>query len=183
VQAVEKSEVLSTSSEASPREDSRELGLWDAVSIIVGIVIGAGIYETAPIVLANVSSPAMALAAWGLGGALSLVGACCYAELASAYPRSGGDYVYLTRAFGRPAGFLFGWAQLAVLMTGSIGMMAYVFSDYAVAGLGLDTSLSSPLAALAIIVLTLLNVASVSVGKAAQNTLSALKVSGSSRSW
>ena len=92
-------------------EDTAErpkLGLWDAVSIIVGIVIGAGIYETAPAVFANAGSPALALGVWLLGGELSLVGACCYAELASVYPRSGGDYVYLSRAFAPWVGFLFG---------------------------------------------------------------------------
>ena len=68
------------------------LTLWDTVSIIVGIVIGAGIYETAPLIFQNVSSPGGALAVWAIGGALSLVGALCYAELATAYPRSGGDY-------------------------------------------------------------------------------------------
>src|SRR5690242_20214365 len=93
------------------------LGLTDAIAIIVGIVIGAGIYETAPLVLAHVSSPLVALGVWALGGVLSLVGAVCYAELASAYPHSGGDYVYLSRAFGRATGFLFGWAQLTVILT------------------------------------------------------------------
>src|SRR5204862_5430981 len=108
------------------------LGLWDIVSIILGIVIGAGIYETAPLIFRSVSSPAMALAVWVAGGLLTFVGGLCYAELASTYPRSGGDYVYLTKAYGRWGGFLFGWTQLVVLMTGSIGMMAYIFADYAV---------------------------------------------------
>src|SRR5688572_7293193 len=64
------------------------LSLWDTVSIIVGIVIGAGIYETAPLVFKNVASPLFGLSVWALGGLLSLVGAFCYAELASTYPRS-----------------------------------------------------------------------------------------------
>ena len=64
-----------------------------------------------------------------MGGVLVLVGSLCYAELATTYPRMGGDYIYLTRAFGRPCGFLFGWAQLAVILTGSIGAMAYAFGD------------------------------------------------------
>jgi amino acid transporter len=62
---------------------------------------------------------------WIAGGVLSLIGAACYAELASTYPPSGGDYVYPTRAFGPVTGFLFGWAQLSVIMMGSIGMMAF----------------------------------------------------------
>ena len=66
-----------------------------------------------------------------MGGLLSLVGALVYAELATAYPEAGGDYVYLTRAFGRRLGFLFGWAQLWVVRPGSIGAMAFVFARYA----------------------------------------------------
>jgi basic amino acid/polyamine antiporter, APA family len=158
-------------------EDSRtsRLGLWDAVSIIVGIVIGAGIYETAPMVLSNAGSAARAAGVWLLGGVLSLIGACCYAELASAYPKSGGDYVYLSHAFAPWVGFLFGWAQLSVLLTGSIGMMAYVFSDYAVMGAGIDARFGAPLAALAATALTLVNLGSVTLSKNAQNVLTALK--------
>lgn len=108
------------------------LSLWDAVSIIVGIVIGATIYKSPQLIMANVGSPTIGLLAWGLGGVLSLIGALCYAELATTYPRSGGDYVYLSRAFGDWCGFLFGWAQLAVIITSSMGMMAFVFGEYAV---------------------------------------------------
>jgi amino acid transporter len=154
------------------------LGLWDAVSIIIGIVIGAGIYETAPLVLANVSSPAAGLMVWVVGGVLSLVGAACYAELASTYPRSGGDYVYLTKAFGPLSGFLFGWAQLTVILTGSIGMMAYVFSDYAIALFGLGSGAGVVLAASAVLALTLLNLKGASLGTKAQNVLSLVKLLG-----
>ena len=68
---------------------------------------------------------------WLLGGLLSLIGAVCYAELATAYPKEGGDYVYLTRAFGRAVGFLFAWCQLWIVRPGSIGAMAFLFADYA----------------------------------------------------
>ncbi len=154
------------------------LGLWDAVSIIVGIVIGAGIYETAPLIFASVSSPGMALLVWVMGGVLSLVGAACYAELASTYPRSGGDYVYLTRAFGPLTGFLFGWAQLSIVLTGSIGMMAYVFADYAVALAEGQTGSAVVWASGAVIMLTALHIASVSAGSRLQNVLTGAKVLG-----
>ena len=75
--------------------------------------------------------PAWLLGVWLLGGLLSLIGALCYAELATAYPKEGGDYVYLTRALGRPVGFLFAWCQLWIVRPGSIGAMAYVFAEYA----------------------------------------------------
>src|SRR5262245_18632157 len=109
-----------------------QLGLWDAVSIIIGIVIGSSIYVTPSIINGHLSGPWEVIGIWALGGVLCLVGALCYAELATTYPRMGGDYVYLNRAFGSWAGFLFGWAQLAVILTGSIGMMGFIFGQYAV---------------------------------------------------
>src|SRR3712207_3034652 len=90
------------------------LGLWDAVSLIVGIIIGVGIFRAPADVFGSVPGPWTGLLVWALGGAFALVGALCFAELASTYPRSGGEYVYLTRAFGPLVGFLFAWAQLTV---------------------------------------------------------------------
>src|SRR5438270_10799 len=155
-----------------------QLGLWDTVSIIIGIVIGAGIYETVPLVFKNVPNGWCALGVWAVGGLLSLIGALCYAELASAYPRSGGDFVYLTRAFGPWLGFLFGWAQLVVIRTGNIGMLAYVFADYAIRlwdfGKGDPRSLSEGQVAFtyavgAVTVLSVLNLLGVVFGKGTQN--------------
>src|SRR5207245_11275088 len=96
------------------------------------LVIGTTVFEAPPAIMSNASGPWAGLGVWVLGGVLSLIGALCYAELASTYPRTGGDYVYLSRAFGPWMGFLFGWAQLAVVLTSSIGAMAFVFGDYAV---------------------------------------------------
>lgn len=156
----------------------KQLGLWDAISIIVGIVIGAGIFETAPLILQNVSGPWMALGVWALGGALSLVGALCYAELATTYPREGGDIVYLTRAYGKWVGFLFGWAQLTVILTASIGAMAYVFGDYAVKLWGQKPEAACGYAVLAVLVLSVLNILGVIFGKGTQNLLTVAKVLG-----
>jgi amino acid transporter len=154
------------------------LGLSDAVSLVVGVVIGAGIFETVPLIFSNVASPGAGLACFALGGALSLVGACCYAELASTYPRAGGDYVYLTRAFGPLMGFWFAWSQLALILTASIGMMAYVFADYAAAIFSFGERTGALVAASAVLVLTALNAASVTVGKTTQNLLTFSKVIG-----
>jgi amino acid transporter len=155
-----------------------QLGLWDAISIIVGIVIGVTIYRSPPIIMSNVSGPWAGLGVWALAGGLSLVGALCYAELASTYPRSGGDYVYLTRAFGPLAGFLFGWAQLVVILTASIGAMAFVFADYAGQLWDLDPRWAAPLAAASVAALSLTNILGVVFGKWTQNVLSLLKVVG-----
>jgi APA family basic amino acid/polyamine antiporter len=165
----------STSQQTEPMRP--QLGLWDTVSIIVGIVIGAGIYETVPGVFKNVPNAWTALGVWAVGGLLSFIGALCYAELASAYPRSGGDYIYLTRAFGPWMGFLFGWAQLVVIRTGNIGMMAYVFADYAVNLWNFEHA-SLIYAVGAISVLSGLNLLGVVFGKRAQNLLTLAKVVG-----
>ncbi len=120
---------------------SANLGFWDTVSIIVGIVVGVAIFKSPQVIFNNVNGPWQLMAVWVLGGLLVFVGALCYAELATTYPRSGGDYVYLTRAYGSWVGFLFGWGQLVVIMTGTgIGAMAFAFSDYSIALWNLDPS-------------------------------------------
>ncbi len=159
-----------------------QLGLWDAVSIIVGIVIGSTIYVTPAIINGHLPSPWAVLGTWALGGVLSLVGALCYAELATAYPRMGGDYVYLSRAFGSATGFLFGWAQLAVVQTSSIGMMAFIFGTYAVGLLDISkeqaTAWTVTLAFAAVLALSVLNILGVVLGKWTQNFLTLAKVLG-----
>src|SRR5688572_22265105 len=85
------------------------LSVFDATMITVGIVIGAGIFQTPSLVAGIAGSPAAMLTAWVMGGVLSLVGALTYAELATAYPSAGGDYTFLTRAYGKNVSFLFAW--------------------------------------------------------------------------
>lgn len=157
------------------------LGLWDAVSIIVGIVVGTAIFKSPTMVFQNVAGPWSAIGVWLLGGLLSLNGALCYSELATTYPRSGGDYHYLSQAFGRWMGFLFGWAQLAVILTASIAAMAYAFADYGVRLWSYDpneTSATLWLAIGSIVVLSLANLLGVLFGKLVQNLLSAVKILG-----
>src|SRR5262249_48304253 len=107
------------------------LGLWDAVSIIVGIVVGTSIFRSTALIFDKAGGPWIAMGLWVLGGVLAWCGAVCYAELATTYPRDGGDYEYLNRAFGPWCGFLFSWAQLATVISGNIAIMAYAFADYA----------------------------------------------------
>lgn len=191
----------------------RQLTLFDSTCIIVGIIIGAFFYETTPDVancMANVSAqiaesdgflarwaatsafgdwlispPVLLVGVWILGGILSLIGALCYAELATAYPKQGGDYVYLTRSFGRWAGFLFAWAQLWVVRPGSIGALAFVFGRYANELISLDPIFRplgiDPLMVYAVgsvAVLTGINMLGVPEGKWTQNLLTTLKVIG-----
>ncbi len=155
-----------------------KLGLWDAISIIIGIVVGTAIFKSPTFVFQNVSGPVQAVGVWLLGAILSLIGALCYAELATTYPKSGGDYHYLTRAYGRPMGFLFGWAQLVAILTGSIGAMAYAFADYGVRLWGLQAGATCTLAVGAIVALSAVNLLGVVAGKVVQNILSVVKVLG-----
>jgi basic amino acid/polyamine antiporter, APA family len=160
----------------------KPLGLFDAVSIIVGIVIGSGIYQTAPFIFKQTTSPTQALILWGVAGVLSLIGALCYAELASTYPRDGGDIVYLGRAFGGWLGFLFGWVQLTVILTGSIGMLAFIFANYAIrfcqAAFGESLGMASAFlfAGGAVFVLTVTNLLGLVFGKTVQNLLTVIKI-------
>jgi len=162
----------------NPDSVKPRLGLWDTVSIIVGIVVGVSIFKAPPLVFANVATPWQGLLAWVLGGLLALVGAFCYAELASTYPRSGGDYVYLSRAYGPAVGFYFAWAQIVAVLTGSIGVMAYVFADYAVEFFSTSAENAVGFAAAAVVGLTLLNCFGIAAGSTAQNILTVAKVLG-----
>lgn len=150
----------------------------DAVAITVGIVIGAGIFETPSLVAANVGSGGVALLAWLLGGGMSLVGALCYAELATAYPHAGGNYHYLQRAFGKNLSFLFAWARMTVIQTGSIALLAFVFGDYASQLFRLGDYSPSLYAALAVAILTGLNIIGVQQGKWVQIWFTAAEVLG-----
>ncbi|MCS7263999.1 MAG: amino acid permease [Armatimonadetes bacterium] len=154
------------------------LTVADAVAIIVGIVIGSGIFKTPSLVATNTPNELLFLFAWLLGGIVSFIGALCYAELATTYPHAGGEYHFLHRAFGRDISFLFAWARATVIQTGSIAMLGFVFGDYASQIFSLGTYSSAIYAALAAIVLTTLNIMGVQQGKWTQNLLTSAKVLG-----
>ncbi|WP_197036054.1 APC family permease [Fischerella sp. PCC 9605] len=154
------------------------LAFFDAVALIVGIVIGAGIFQTPALVAANSGSDIAVLLFWLAGGAASFVGALCYAELATTYPDVGGTYYYLKRSFGRIVAFLFAWARMTVIQTGSIVLLAFVFGDYASQIWRLGGFSSSVYAAMAILFLTALNIIGLQQGKWTQNLLTAAKVLG-----
>jgi amino acid transporter len=156
-----------------------QLTVLDAVSLVVGSVIGAGIYETVPEIARQFDTPTAFLALWFLGGLVTLAGALCYAELAQTCPGEGGDYVYLTRAFGGRTGFLFSWMMFWVVRPANIGAMAFIFAHYAeqVAPLPVpDTRMTYAIGAVA--VLTAVNALGVRRGKYTQNLLTLLKVVG-----
>jgi len=108
----------------------RDLGICSAASIVVGTVIGSGIFLVPNSMVKSVGSPAMVFAVWIAGGLLSLFGALSYAELAAALPQAGGEYVYLREAYGPMWGFLYGWTQMWVAKSGSIATLATGFFIY-----------------------------------------------------
>ena len=115
------------------------------------------------------------LGMWVVGGAFALVGAICYAELAAAMPADGGDYVFLSRAYGRPVGFLFGWSQFWVVRPGSIGALAFIHANYAQRIVSLGEHGLAAHAALAIAALSIVNLFGISAGKWTQNLLTIAK--------
>lgn len=154
------------------------LSIFDAGALIIGMVIGASIYESPALIAVNAGSASVTLIAWLLGGVMSIVGALCYAELATAYPHPGGNYHYFMRAFGKDIAFLFAWARMTVIQTGSIALLAFVFGNYATQILPLGNYSPAIYAALSIVILTTINLMSVRQGKWTQNILTAAKVLG-----
>ena len=169
---------LLEASEHSSELPRPSLRLIDAIALIIGLVIGAGIFETPALVAANASSELAVLQAWGFGGAISIIGALCYAELATTYPNIGGSYDYLKRAFGQSIAILFAWARLSVIQTGSIALLAFIFGDYASQLWRLGTFSAGIYAALAIVLLTALNILGVRHSKRLQNWLTITTILG-----
>jgi amino acid transporter len=154
------------------------LRLRDGAGLVIGLVIGAGIFSAPPMVAINAGSVAGVLLMWALGGLISLAGAMCYAELATTHPHPGGEYRYLKLAFGETVSFLFAWARLTIIPTGSIALLGFVFGDYASQILSLGAYSSAWYAGLIVALLTALNISGLRRGKRAQNWLTALEVAG-----
>lgn len=194
---------------ARPRE---HLSLLDTTCIIVGIIIGASIYEASPMIAYHAAQPAIAwlndlsfppssirsprpelspqeqtqigmvaiIAVWSMGGLMALVGALCYAELATTYPREGGTYVFLREAFGRSLAFAFAWIEFWIIRPGNVGVIAFVFARYAapLAGSFAGRYTQVTLAVLAILGLSLVNLLGVRCGAWTQNVLTIVKILG-----
>lgn len=142
------------------------------------MVVGSGIFRATPTAAGEIGSTGALMGAWLLGGVVSLIGALCFAEMAAAFPDAGGDYFFLRKAFGERVGFLFAWSRFAVVHTGSIALLAFVFGDYLSELLPLG-SIGSPLyATLIIVVLIGLNLAGVRFGMHAQVVLLSLVLTG-----
>jgi APA family basic amino acid/polyamine antiporter len=112
----------------SPPALVRGLSLLDATTLIIGSVIGSGIFFAPSYMAGMIASPAVLLGLWVLGGFLTLAGALCYAEMAAAMPRAGGQYVFLSEAFSPLVGFLYGWTLLLAINTGFVAAVAVAFA-------------------------------------------------------
>ncbi|MFH1857709.1 MAG: amino acid permease [Candidatus Omnitrophota bacterium] len=154
----------------------RELNLFDASLLIVGCIIGAGIFRTPASIAVHLQSPFLVLLVWTVGGFISLCGAFCYAELASVFPRTGGDYIYLSEAYGGLVGFLFGWTKLFIERTGTIAVLAFVFAEYLRFIFHYSEDTLKGVACGAVLVLTLANIAGIGFGKHIQNFFTMVKV-------
>jgi amino acid transporter len=151
---------------------------FSAIALIVGIVVGAGIFKT-PSLVAGISGDAgWALVLWVVGALISIAGALCYAELCTAYPNAGGDYHFLQRAFGRDLSFMYGWSRATIINTGSIALLAFVFGDYMSTLVPLGTYSSAIWALGVVVMLTLVNVVGLHASSRVQMLLTVLEVLG-----
>jgi amino acid transporter len=134
------------------------LSVFDGVTIMVGLIVGIGIFRAPSLVANNVTSEWMFLSVWVLGGLVTLVGALCYAELSAAHPNAGGEYHFLSRAYGQRVAMLFGWARCTVTQTGAIAAVAFVFGDYANQLFSLGSHGAALYAALSVLLIAGVNV-------------------------
>lgn len=171
----------------------RGLGLFDASMIVVGSMIGSGIFIVSAESSKLIGSPGWLLAAWALAGLLTITGAFCCAELAAMWPKAGGQYVFLREAYGPSIGFLFGWGLLLVIQTGTIAAVAVAFANFTgvltntIAGdkyiisprsfgaYAISLSTQQLLAIVMILFLTLTNLSGLKTGKLIQNTFTFTK--------
>ena len=162
--------------EGSPTGYVPSLGLFSATMMVVGGIIGSGIFLNPAIVAARVGTVELTLTVWVLGGAVALVGALVFAELGAWRPVAGGGYVYLRDAYGRLPAFLYAWTLLLVIATGAIAAVAVTFASYTAALLGWDAVTRIPLAIAAILFLSAVNYMGVKPGAVTQNVLTVLKL-------
>jgi len=162
----------------------RQLGLWSAIAVVIGITIGSGIFRTPASVTNRLPGPLPLFGVWIAGGIVALCGALTLAEVAAAFPETGGIFVFIRRAFGRLPAFLFGWAELAIIRAAAVGAIATTFAEYLLRVLGFDPSVAPYdgwvhyVAAAAIALIAGLNYVGVRYGSLVQNITTVAKYFG-----
>ena len=154
------------------------LRLIDGIVLIIGIVVGAGIFRAPSVVASNAPSEYWFLAVWILGGVISIIGALCYSELSSSFPNAGGDYHFLKLAFGKRFSFLYAWSRITVTQTGSIAILAYIAGDYLTQLFPIGEFSSTYYAFTIIILLSLINILGIQFGTVIQKFLISLQFIG-----
>src|SRR5258708_5799358 len=157
---------------------ARRLGLFDATMIVMGGIIGAGIFTNPYVVAQQVHTPFLILGAWAVGGLIALAGAFIYAELSSQSSESGGQYVYLRDALHPLVAFGYGWSLLFVIQTGGMAAVALIFANHVfeLVGVRVTHSDAALLASAALAVLTIINCIGVRAGSVTQNVFMILKL-------
>ena len=147
---------------------TRRLGLWSSIGLVIGITIGGGIFRTPAGIATRVPDPMLMMGVWILGGLIVLCGALAFAELSASMPETGGMYVYLREGWGRPFGFLYGWAQLVLIRAAALGGISSVFGEYFLRVVGIDPAMhpdwADYLAAAAILFAGGINIIGVQLG-------------------
>jgi APA family basic amino acid/polyamine antiporter len=162
----------------------RRIGLWSAVAIVIGTTIGSGIFRSPAGIADRLPGPLPLMAVWVVGGVLALCGALTLAEVAGAYPQTGGIYVFLREGWGRLAAFLFGWAELVLIRAAALGAISITFAEYLLRVLGYNPavapydSYAHYIAAVAIIAMALVNIRGVRHSAIVQNTTTIAKYAG-----
>ncbi len=162
----------------------RSLGLWSAVAVVIGITIGSGIFRTPAGIAQKLPGPLPLFGVWIAGGVVALCGALTLAEVAGAFPETGGIYVFIRNGWGRLPAFLFGWAELAIIRAAALGAIATTFAEYFLRVLGFDPSVAPYdnyvhyVAAIAIAIIAALNCVGVRWGSLVQNITTVAKYFG-----
>lgn len=164
---------MSSREGGAPRDN---ISVAEGMVLVVGMIVGIGIFATPSLVAQFSGSPINYLGAWLLGGLLTLIGGLCYAELATAFPSAGGEYHFLSRAYGRSVALLFAWARCTIIQTGAIALVAFVYGDYAQSVIPLGSYGPAIHAAIIVIIFTGINVAGTAQGKLAQALFTTLDV-------
>jgi basic amino acid/polyamine antiporter, APA family len=126
----------------APEQLPRRLGLWSAIAVVVGITIGSGIFRTPASVTNRLPGPLPLFGVWIAGGIVAMCGALTLAEVAAAFPDTGGIFVFIRKSWGRLPAFLFGWAELAIIRAAAVGAIATTFAEYLLRVLGFDPSVA-----------------------------------------
>jgi APA family basic amino acid/polyamine antiporter len=169
---------VSVHTTSSDSQLARRLGLFDATMIVMGGIIGAGIFTNPYVVAQQVHTPLLILGAWGVGGLIALAGGFIYAELSSQVTESGGQYVYIREAMHPLLAFLYGWSLLFVIQTGGMAAVALIFANHLFELLGVHASEfgSALLGCAALVLLTIINCIGVRAGSVTQNIFMILKL-------